>query len=87
MRPVLIEVEGGRERGEEDGGSTAESHHLCPALKLGRASATGYEGEEGASEGRGGEGGEGRSGFARRGRGGEGVVVFCEEGKRRASGV
>jgi hypothetical protein len=57
----------------------------APALKLGRASTSRYEGQEGASEGMGGEGVEGRSDFARRGRGGG--LGFCEEGKRRASGV
>jgi hypothetical protein len=35
MRPVLIEVEGGRERDEEDGGSAAGSHHLRPRFEVG----------------------------------------------------
>ena len=73
---------------EGGGRSAAESHHLCPALKLGRASVTGDEGEEGNR--REGEGkrrlmGRGRSGFARRGREGKGRGASRPGAASRAS--
>jgi len=60
---------------EGGGRSAAGSHHLRLALKLGRASATGDEGEEGnrrEGEGKRRSMGRGRSVFARRGREGKG---------------